>query len=70
MKIEQRQKYYEHLCELGMPEIIAASMAAQADHLGMAVNSQSKRESLCTFQEWEKTNEGFNFWSCLTASLG
>lgn len=64
-----RQEYYNHLCKIGFPEVIAASMAIQVDPWGMAINSKSKMENVYSFQEWDKTDEGFDFWSCIVDCL-
>jgi hypothetical protein len=64
-----RNNYYNHLCKIGLPDVIAASMAIQADPWGMSINSKSKMEHVYAFQEWDKTNEGFDFWSCITDCL-
>jgi len=62
MNIEQRQKYYEHLCGQGFPEIIAASMAAQTDDL---YSSDHKQLQVAIFAYWNETTEGSEFWSAI-----
>jgi hypothetical protein len=64
-----RNDYYNHMCKIGLPDVIAASMAIQANPWGMAINSKSKMENLYAFQEWDKTDEGFDFWSCIIDCL-
>ena len=58
-----RQEYYEHLCELGLPELISASMAAQSVRGARDRKSVSAKYAVYCFQTWTKTWEGQEFWS-------
>jgi hypothetical protein len=60
-----RQEYYEHLCELGLHELIAATMAAQATkHARTKYESYtSPKFAIYCFEVWNKTWEGDDFWS-------
>lgn len=63
-----RQKYYERLCAMGMPEVVSASMAEQSKHPKIR-----KGATLLTlvygFAIWDDTKEGFNFWVAFKNSL-
>jgi len=58
-----RQDFYEHLCGLGLHELIAASMAAQASEGAKDVRFDSRKKAVYAFQYWNKTKEGDSFWS-------
>jgi hypothetical protein len=58
-----RQEYYEHLCELGLPELISASMAAQSVRGARDRKSSSAKYAVYCFQSWNQTLEGQDFWS-------
>lgn len=58
-----RQDYYELLCEFGMPEIISASMAAQATHIEQLLEcGKDLVDHVYSFRCWTETVEGADFW--------
>ena len=64
-----RQEYYEHLCEIGLPDLIAASMADQS-HVG-ARNGATRLmdEEVYAFASWSRTREGIDFWLAIIDCL-
>lgn len=74
MTLQDRQDYYDRLVAKGMPEVLAACMAAQVEDYGLsakmlAENNLSIREALCRFAIWQSTKEGHEFWSLLHQCL-
>lgn len=65
-----RQEFYEHLCSIGLPELIAASMASQASVGSKNMKFESQRMAIYGFAFWDKTIEGQEFWSDLVGCLG
>lgn len=63
MKYMTRQKYYEHLCKIGIPDLIAASMAAQSTDGGRTDVTAHIRSEIYAFALWAKTIEGSEFWN-------
>lgn len=63
MKYMTKQEYYEHLCRIGLPNLIAASMAGQSDRLARTTATDSMRGEVYGFGSWKLTREGFDFWS-------
>lgn len=59
---KKRQKYYERLCAMGMPEVISASMAQQSKHLKIWKGA-NLMSLVYSFEAWQDTKEGFDFWS-------
>ena len=64
-----KQEYYEHLCKIGFPELLAATMANQSDKHSRAVATTSMVEEIYSFELWDCTKEGFNFWSSIIDCL-
>lgn len=64
----KRQWYYEDLCAMGMPEVLAASMAEQA-HNDIMPAGDSLRDEVYAFSAWVNTKEGLEFWSSVAACL-
>ena len=64
-----RQDFYEHLCDIGLHELIAASMAAQASEVAKNVRFDSPRKAVYAFQYWNKTKEGDSFWAWFVGFL-
>ncbi|MEN9670981.1 MAG: hypothetical protein RL018_1258 [Pseudomonadota bacterium] len=63
MKYMTRQEYYEHLCKIGMPDLIAASMAAQSTDAARTNVTKHIRSEIFAFGLWAKTIEGSEFWN-------
>jgi hypothetical protein len=57
-----RQEYYEYLCELGLPELISASMAAQSVRGARDMKSKTMKHAIYCFKTWTETWEGYDFW--------
>ena len=66
MNLTQRQNYYESLVAFGMPEIIAASMAAQCTN---CIVFGELHDLIYGFADWTKTKEGAEFWLWLYFDL-
>mgnify|MGYP000650334273 CR=1 FL=1 len=71
LTIQDRQRVYNRLIELGMPELYAAPMAEQADALGYYELMKEKKLLNCVFYflEWDKTKEGMEFWAELSSDM-
>jgi len=68
MSNKTRQRYYEDLCLIGMPDVIAASMAFQT-HSNNSVAGNNLEDELWAFCNWSTTKEGHDFWSAIVESL-
>ena len=64
-----RQEYYEHLCNIGLPDVIAASMAKQSSYAAMKGATDSMISEVYAFTSWNQTIEGLDFWSCIIDCL-
>ena len=64
-----RQTYYENLKLMGFPDLIAASIAAQANNPKTHPERRSMESVVYCFQLWEKTKEGDDFWVSFKNSL-
>lgn len=64
-----RQTYYENLKLMGFPDLIAASIAAQANNPKTRREIRSMESVVYCFKDWTKTKEGDNFWSLFKDSL-
>ncbi len=64
-----RQTYYENLKLMGFPDLIAASIAAQAVEPKVSSKKRDMQSTIYAFQEWAKTKEGSDFWICFKNSL-
>ena len=58
-----RQEYYEHLCNIGLPELISASMAAQSVRGARCRKDTNPKYAVYCFETWANTWEGDDFWS-------
>jgi hypothetical protein len=63
MKHMTRQKYYEHLCKIGIPDLVAASMAAQSSDGARCNVTSHIRSEIYAFSLWTNTIEGSEFWN-------
>lgn len=61
-----RQEYYEALCKIGAPEVIAASMAMQTHS---PIVFADLKEEIYAFQNWHETIEGLDFWCSIIDCL-
>lgn len=59
MTLTRRQNYYDRLVALGLPEVIAASMAAQSTN---CIVRGGALGVVYGFHSWEETIEGPEFW--------
>lgn len=66
MTLTRRQNYYERLVAFGMPELIAASMAAQSPN---CIMYGELKDLIYGFCAWEETIEGADFWLWLNFCL-
>lgn len=57
-----KQEYYEHLCKIGFPDLLAASMANQSDIDVRDNSSESLKGEIYAFSIWSETIEGDDFW--------
>ena len=57
-----RQDYYEHLVNIGLPDLIAASMAAQTDNDLTKDFEDNMVTEVFSFALWAETIEGVEFW--------
>lgn len=64
-----KQEYYEHLCSIGFPDLLAATMANQSDAHVRATAGDSMLGEVYGFELWDVTKEGFDFWSCIVDCL-
>jgi hypothetical protein len=64
-----RQTYYENLKVMGFPDLIAASIAAQAVEPKVNSKKRDMQSTIYAFQDWPKTKEGSDFWICFKNSL-
>ena len=64
-----RQEYYKHLCNIGLPDVIAASMALQSSYAARQGVTDSMMSEVYAFTAWHETTEGFDFWSCIIDCL-
>lgn len=64
-----KQEYYEHLCVIGLPDLLAASMADQSDFHARVTAGNSMSGEIYSFELWGNTREGFDFWSDLIECL-
>lgn len=64
-----RQEYYEHLRMIGLPDLLAASMADQSDAHARATAGNSMSGEIYGFELWDVTREGFDFWSAVIDCL-
>jgi hypothetical protein len=64
-----RQTYYENLKLMGFPELIAASIAAQANNPKTSPERRSMESVIYSFREWTDTKEGGDFWIWFKNSL-
>lgn len=64
----KRQTYYEELCAMGIPDVIAASMAEQA-HKDIMPAGDNMLDEIYAFCKWFDTKEGHEFWSCVASCL-
>jgi len=70
----QKQLAYETMLSRGMPELFAATIADQIDGIGYAtiinvIPEEYIYEVVISFQDWEKTTEGFEFWAQVAESI-
>lgn len=54
---------------MGFPDLIAASIAAQAVEPKVSAKKRDMQSTIYAFQEWPKTKEGSDFWICFKNSL-
>lgn len=66
MTNKQRQAHYDYCVALGMPEVLAACIAAQIDFQWHRKPTDTLADLVYCFETWEKTVEGFDFWDCLS----
>lgn len=71
----KKQLAYETMLSRDMPELFAASIADQMDNIGAmtvmnVIPVDYIYEVLISFQDWEKTREGFEFWAEVTETIG
>lgn len=59
MTLIRRQNYYDRLVAYGMPEVIAATMAAQSPN---CIMYGELKDLIYGFCAWEETIEGVDFW--------
>ncbi len=64
-----RQKYYEKLKLMGFPDLIAASIAAQANNPKAHLERHSMQSVVYSFRYWTDTKEGGDFWISFKNSL-
>jgi hypothetical protein len=64
-----RQTYYEKLKVMGFPDLIAASIAAQAVQPKVSAKKRDMESTVYAFQAWTETKEGADFWICFKNSL-
>jgi hypothetical protein len=64
-----RQTYYENLKVMGFPDLIAASIAAQANNPKTYPDRRSMETVVYSFRAWDETKEGFDFWVSFKNSL-
>jgi hypothetical protein len=67
--IKSCEKMYNRMVKLGMPTVLAATIANQADDFGYrSIMRRGTHLSDCIifFLEWDKTKEGFEFWTTVS----
>jgi hypothetical protein len=64
-----RQTYYENLKAMGFPDLIAASIAAQAKNPKTYPDMRSMESVVYSFCYWDSTKEGHEFWFLFKNSL-
>lgn len=64
-----RQTYYENLKFMGFPDLIAASIAAQAVEPKVSSKKYDMESTVYGFKVWEETKEGPDFWIWFKNSL-
>ena len=64
-----KQEYYEHLCQIGFPELLAATIANQSSADSRRGVTDSMNDEIYAFCFWWKTKEGFDFWSAIIDCL-
>jgi hypothetical protein len=64
-----RQTYYENLKAMGFPDLIAASIAAQAKNPKTYPDMRFMESVVYSFCEWTDTKEGDDFWIWFKNSL-
>ena len=66
MTNEQRQAHYDYCVALGMPEVLAATIAAQIDFEWHRKPTDTLATLVYGFKYWGDTVEGWDFWDCLS----
>jgi hypothetical protein len=64
-----KQEYYDHLCDIGLPSLIAASMADQSSQGARDGATNLMSEEVYAFCSWVSTREGFDFWLAIIDCL-
>ena len=64
-----KQEYYEHLCQIGIPDLLAATMANQSCQQIRNSATESIKAEVYAFSYWQNTIEGSDFWSDLVDCL-
>jgi hypothetical protein len=64
-----RHTYYEKLKVMGFPDLIAASIAAQAVQPKVSAKKRDMESTVYAFQSWNETKEGADFWIWFKNSL-
>jgi hypothetical protein len=64
-----RQTYYEKLKLMGFPDLIAASISAQANNPKTHLERRTMESVIYSFCDWTKTKEGADFWILFKNSL-
>jgi hypothetical protein len=67
-----QQVMYDTMVAKGMPEVIAAAIACQADHLGQRTimhEGSDLFEHIVYFLDWDDAKEGSDCWAAISDSI-